>query len=156
MSEKKTQANRPPKSKKADHRTRVQKIRQAQTEEVRRKFKAIEYIRQLEESAKEYDRIRDEMKKAVTRRGKLTTKEREQLVIIRSQISILKAQLEAVKQKVDLNLRRLRYCVPELKAIELSDPTGSNPFLTFAAAMKEALEDDIDSSQQEDGEDDGS
>jgi len=131
----------------------VQKIRQAQTEEVRRKFKAIEYIRQLEESAKEYDRIRDDMKKAVTRRGKLTSKEREELFVIRAQINILKAQLEAIKQKVDLNLRRLRYCVPELKAIEISDPEGSNPFLTFAAAMKEALEDDISKSQDDEDRD---
>lgn len=131
----------------------MQKIRQAQTEEVRRKFKAIEYIRQLEESAKEYDRIRDDMKKAVTRRGKLTSKEREELFVIRAQINILKAQLEAIKQKVDLNLRRLRYCVPELKAIEISDPEGSNPFLTFAAAMKEALEDDISKSQDDEDRD---
>jgi len=142
-----------PAKKKTDNRTRVQKIRQAQTEEVRRKFKAIEYIRQLEESAKEYDRIRDDMKKAVTRRGKLTSKEREELFVIRAQINILKAQLEAIKQKVDLNLRRLRYCVPELKAIEISDPEGSNPFLTFAAAMKEALEDDISKSQDDEDRD---
>lgn len=121
--------------KKPDNRTRVQKIKLAQADAIRAKFKGMEYVRQLELSCAEYDRINADLKKAITHKKTLPKKDAETLFIVRAQIEVLNAQITVQKAKVDLNLRRLKYCVPELKSVELTTPGGENLFDALATAI---------------------
>lgn len=99
--------------------------RKEEQDAIRAKFKGIEYARQLDECYKQYDTIHKDLLAAKTRKAKLTKAEREKLLQVRTQIEILNAQRDIVKAKIDLNLRRLKFVLPELKSIELSDPDGS-------------------------------
>lgn len=106
-----------------DKRNRVTKIKDAQRDELRNKFKGIEYIRQLEQSAKDYDALH---KKAKGKRVGLIDRD------------ILKLQIDIIKAKVDLNLRRLKFVLPELKAISFEDGDGKSLTEQFFEAMSSA------------------
>jgi len=126
-------------------RRRAAAAKKAQQDEIRNKFKGIEYVRQLEGCYNEYEQILKDLQKAKTNKAKLTSAERTDLSIARSQIEILSARKEVIKAKVDLNLRRLRFVLPELKSIELSDPDGDNPFDKFIQMMTEATKNNVNS-----------
>lgn len=113
--------------KKTDNRTRVDKIKDAHREELRKKFKGNEYIRQLEQAAKDYDSVHKKLKQ----RGIMATVQRE----------VLKLQIDVIKAKVDLNLKRLRFVIPELKAISFENGDGQSLTDQFFAAMSQATKD---------------
>jgi hypothetical protein len=117
--------------------TRAKKIKIIQKEAIRAKFKGIEYVRQLELCHKEYEKTFAAM--ASARKKKLTAKDKEELVVIANQLDCLKLGLDIIKAKVDLNIRRLKFVIPELKSTELVDPNGENPLAPLAEFLKEAL-----------------
>lgn len=126
-----------PTKKKPDNRTRTQKIRAEQQEAIRAKFKGIEYVRQLEELSKEYDKLVGETFRVIKARASAEGK--AELILFSAQLDILKFRLDTYKAKADLNFRRLKFVLPELKAIELTDPNGENPFASMAELLKEVL-----------------
>lgn len=133
---KKTTPKKPPVRGAVDTRTFAQRRREVTKDEIRKKFQGIEYVRQLEEAAKEYDEISKALDVAMTRRQKLT--QAEMIRINGLQLDALKVRIDVVKAKVDLNLKRLRYVLPELKAISFEDGNGNSLTEQFFEAMKEA------------------
>ena len=123
----------------ADNRSRVKKIREQEREAVRKKFKAMEYVRQLDLSASKLDDLLKDLDAARTRKAKFRKTDFDQLSATNIQIDALQVQLQVVKTKIDLNLRRLRFCLPELKSIELTDQDGDNPYATLGTALKDLL-----------------
>ena len=119
------------------------KAKQSQQEAIRNKFKGIEYARQLDECYKHLDDILKDLQKAKTAKAKLTKKDVLDLSIIRGKIEILNAQRETIKVKIDLNLKRLKFVVPELKSVELSDPNGDNPYSSFTEMLIEATRSNV-------------
>jgi len=107
----------------ADNRTRATKQRDTTREELRKKFKGNEYIRQLELCAKDYDTA---MKKAKGKRVGLIDRD------------ILKLQIDIIKARVDLNIKRLKFVLPELKAISFEDGGGKSLTDQFFEAMVSA------------------
>jgi len=126
-----------PKRKKVDTTTRVNKIKQVQKAETRKKFKAAEYISQMELAYKEYEAMLIELDIAKVKKIKhITDRSRKEIHTLNMQIDIIKIRLDIIKSKIDLNLRRLKFCLPELKAVELANSDGSSPFTAFAAAVE--------------------
>ena len=119
----------------ADYRN-VKHKRTAETKSVlRNKFKGVEYIRQLELAAKELDELSTALAACKTRRKALTRNQQEQIQATRSQIDIIKVNIDVVKTKIDLNLRRLKFVIPELKAMELTGDGEGNPLERLALSM---------------------
>jgi len=107
---------------KGDSRTRAARIKEVHREELRKKFKGNEYIRQLELAAKDYDSLYKKVNK------RHTTVDRE----------LYKLQLDIIKAKVDLNIKRLKFVLPELKAISFEDGDGKSLTDQFFEAMSNA------------------
>lgn len=126
------------KGKVASANNRIQKIKQTQREEIRNKFKGIEYVRQLEILGEELTKICKSLDVAVKKR--FTTKDRLELLTIANQIDVLELRLKVIKERINLNLRRLKFVCPELKQVELSDPFGNNPFSSFIEVLKDKLQ----------------
>lgn len=127
---------------KSDTVSRAVRNKQLRQEELRKKLQGLEYIRQLELCAKEYDSIIDDLNKAKTAKAKLTRKDKEELAMISMKLDILAAKRDTLKQKVDLNLRRLKFVLPELKAVELSDPEGNSPLAGLVGTLRDLLGED--------------
>lgn len=117
---------------------------QQEKEDLRKKFKAAEYINQLEFAYAKFEAILEELEDAAMTRAKLkksnTVESRTKIREMASRIDLLRIRLDVIKYQIDLNIRRLRFCLPELKAVEMSDPSGGNPFEAFMTAVHEACE----------------
>lgn len=118
--------------------TRSQKLKKLHRDEVRKKFKGNEYVRQLELCGDQLEELNASLK--VATKKKLTAKDKITVMALNSQISCLELKLKIVKEKINLNLRRLRFVLPELKSVELTDPQGNNPFSGFIDSLKESLQ----------------
>lgn len=124
-----------------DNRTRAQKNRAKAQEDLRSKFKGNQYIVQLAKCYNEYNKILNEVSLTKTRKSKIITsgrigkKQKEELIAISAKLDCLKLSIDIIKAKVDLNLKRLKFCVPEIKAIELRGEDGNNPASAFAKAV---------------------
>lgn len=105
-----------------DTRSRAARIKEVSREELRKKFKGVEYLRQLEQCAKDFDVIHKKLKQ------KNAWDNRE----------VLKVQIDVVKAKVDLNMRRLKFVIPELKAMSFEDGDGKSLTEQFFEAMTSA------------------
>jgi len=120
---------------------RAAQNRAIRQESRREQLKAEEYIRQIELVEASYDLAINDLdvlidrRKRVKMKGSLTNDERERITAINKQIEVVKLKLDVYKQKVDLNFRRLKFVLPELKSIELTDPSGRNPFEAFGSIM---------------------
>lgn len=104
--------------------TRATKNREIQREAAREKFKAIEYIRQLEEAGDQLTDIIEQLDIARIKRSKMSDNKAVEYLTLKAQIDILMMRRETIKAKIDLNLRRLKFCLPEYKAIEFVDGSG--------------------------------
>jgi len=98
----------------------------------------LEYIRQLEICFKDYEKVLKDLSVAKTHKAKLTKKDVDELSTVAMQIDILNMRVMTTKAKVDLNIKRLRFVLPELRAIELTDSIGGNPLGILAEALREA------------------
>jgi len=124
----------------ADNRCRADKIKDRSQKELRKKLKGSQYLVQLGRSYKQYEQIYNELRSTKQRKveiqtGKITKRRKEELLAISIKLDCLKLQIDVVKAKVDLNLKRLRFVLPELKAVEIDSSTGSNPLAVFATAV---------------------
>lgn len=128
--------------KKTDNRTRAQKIRAVQADAVRKKFKGNEYVRQLECVSGAYTSILNNLEKASIIKARLNKDELLRISVINAQIDILKLKLNTLQAQADLNFKRLKFVLPELRSIEITDPSGNNPFDTFLLSLKEAIQHD--------------
>lgn len=120
--------------------TRAAENRAKRNEELRDKFKVDEYIRQLDEIATEYDKLSAAMDVAVTRKKKLNAKDKEQIFASVAQIEALKFKIDVLSRKADLNFRRIKYVLPEMRSVEITDPSGENPFTGLATALGKMYE----------------
>ena len=105
---------------------------------MRKKFKANQYLTQLEQSYVELDQMAKELEVAKIQKKK-SVGNKAKTAEIAQLIDILQVRMNVLKMKIDLNFKRLKFCVPELKAIELSDPDGNSPMAGFSQMLKEAL-----------------
>ncbi len=119
--------------------TRLTVNRRKRNEELRDKFKVAQYIVQMEKCYDEYNNVAKDLAAANTKKAKLTAKEVSEIKLVASQIEILNARVMVTKAKVDLNLRRLKFVLPELRAIELTDGDGGNPLAELSQAIREAV-----------------
>ena len=139
-----------------DHTPKIAKRKKEQQQQIRDKFKGIEYARQLENCYDEYVNLANELSIAAIKRANsqselkkpaaktkaakakqdiVKEKARNDIMLLNAQVDLLRIRIDVIKGKIDLNLRRLKFCLPELKAMELSDPSGKNPLDIFAAAV---------------------
>ena len=124
----------------AKDRDRITRIKATNKEELRKRFKGMEYIRQLELVYKEYDVLLKELDCAKIKRRKPSSK--EQKMILNLQLDILKQRTEILKSKIDLNFRRLKFVLPELRSIEITDSSDDGLLTPLAQLLKDALEKD--------------
>lgn len=103
---------------------RATKIKETQREEARKKFKAIEYIRQLELAGEQLTDIIEQLDVARIKRSKLSDSKAIEYITLKAQIDILMMRRDTIKVQIDLNIRRLKFCLPEYKAIEFTDSDG--------------------------------
>jgi len=118
----------------ADNRTRAQKNRAKSQEDLRNKFKGNQYIIQLARCMDKYTAIVDEISTIKMRKSKIgqakrfSLKQQRELETIGIKLDCLKLQLDVVKAQVDLNFKRLKFVVPELRSMEFKDTEGKSPF----------------------------
>lgn len=132
----------------ADTRSRATKHRHAQQQDIRDKFKGIEYIRQLELIAKELEELQKSIDKLINERAKLYTKDHNSLTATQKQkkqqltdkLRFLNTKLDIIMKRAELNFKRLRFVLPELKSIELTDSEAGNPFSNLLNTLKEVLQ----------------
>lgn len=113
--------------------------RQVRQDELRAKFQGVQYIKHLDELAKEYTKVRKELDKATAIKQRLTAKDREQKRDINETLNVIRLKLDVIKQQVDLEIRRLKFVVPELRAVELTDSEGDNPLNPLVRVLQQAL-----------------
>jgi hypothetical protein len=136
---KQSDQKRPSPSVRASHNRRVRQ------DALREKFKAMEYIRQLETDYSELSQIVTKLK--ALKAKKLTISQAKAVGRLhdyeqaRFDKEILVARKDVVLAKIQTNFRRLKFCIPELKAIQLEDPEGKNPFSDFLNFLVEATKD---------------
>jgi len=106
-----------------DTRSRVTRIKQTQREEVRKKMKGLEYVRQLELCM---EQLSSEYKKLSNTK-----------MIALANKDVIDLRIRIIREKINLNIRRLKFVLPELKAIELTDADGDNPFAKLGAVISE-------------------
>jgi uncharacterized protein YwgA len=94
--------------------TRTQKIKAAQYDALRDKMKGIEYIGQ--------------MNKSMIALNKELTKLQRKKILGDGEKNLIDTRIKIIKEQINLNLRRLKFVLPELKAVEITDPNGNNPF----------------------------
>ena len=120
--------------------TTASKRRAIRQEELREKLKGLEYIRKLDMLAKDYDQVRKEIDKAAKAKLRLNKDDRKRLTEINQQLNVLKFKVDVIQKQIDLEIRRLKFVLPELKAMELSDPKGENPLSPLVEVLSKALE----------------
>lgn len=130
-----------------DNMSRVNRNKAIIKEDLRKRFKGNQLIRQLKKNYREYVELSDElvlvkMRKSKLRVKKLTKRRLNEISILGIKLDCIKLQLEVIKAKVDLILRQLKFVLPELKGMELSDPEGKNPMSGFMNLLRESLEKD--------------
>lgn len=137
---------RPVKEQIADHRSTAARRRQETQDALREKFKGLEYVRQWELSYKEYEDLQKQLisfsEKRIKAKKKLRSKVKkirekgfDELDTINVELGILSIKMDVIKNKIELNAKRLKFCIPELKSMELTDPNGNSPLTLFAQAV---------------------
>ena len=111
---------------------RAQHNRAIRHEQLREKLKGIEYLRQIENDYTELSVLAKEVKDVKN------TKEDEYKVA--NTIAKADCRTRILKVKMDTNFRRLKFILPELKSMELTDPNGNNPLDTLGNALAAAVE----------------
>lgn len=133
-----------------DPRTHAQKRRKEARDAIREKFQGIAYSVQLEKIAKEMGTLKDSITKLIKKRVKIkcidnedrTSKQKSELMECNELLKYMNLKMDILSKQADLNFRRLKFVLPELKAVEISDPSGNNPFETLAAALSAAVQQD--------------
>jgi len=116
--------------------TKVSVRRRENQELIRAKLKGMEYIRQLERLAAALDSTRAELEKVGKLKLKLTKADVQRLATVNLQLDVLDKKLKVIQMQIDLNFRRLKFVLPELKSVELTADGGGDLFASLAEAMR--------------------
>ena len=111
---------------KKNNRSRVERIKQAQHEAIRSKMDGTRYIRYIEESHKQ---LQSELIKLKGKRS-----------IQPAQRDVIDLRIKIIKEKINTDIRRLKFVLPELRSIELKDPDGNNPLAALVTTLKESYD----------------
>jgi len=116
---------------KRDDRTHAQRRRAEAQDALRLKFKGVQHITNIFKDAKKLEALEATVSKAKS------TKENPNATA--TAIAKADCQTRILKVKLDTSFRCLKFVLPELKSLELTDPNGNNPLGTLAAALQEAV-----------------
>ena len=119
--------------------------RQVRQEGLREELKAKEYIRQI---GLDYTELGKLIKRVKVLKANKLTKETAKILgrlhsysLCKFELEKCMAEKEILRNRLDVNFRRLKFCLPELKSIELTDPGGNNPFSQLLEMMINATKD---------------
>jgi len=119
--------------------------RRTREEALRAELKAKEYLRQIQ---LDYDELHKLMLIITALKAKRLTKAQatalnklDDYTDARFQLEKCAARRDILKAKLDVNFRRLKFCLPELKSIALTDSNGDNPFAQFLDTLVQATKD---------------
>lgn len=126
---------------------RSQKNRQARYDGLREELKAREYIRQLTNDYTTltalYKQIKYLKAKKLTKAQAKATGHLHDYATVNFELQKCIAQRDVLKVKFDVNFRRLKFCLPELKSMELTDPDGESPFAAFVTLITQVTKDNF-------------
>lgn len=125
-------------------RAKAQKNRQARYDALREELKAKEYIRQIQNDYDELQKLIPKIERAKSEKLVAKAKGKSGLKGYgEANLTIQKclAQKEVLKLKIETNFKRLKFVLPELKSVEITDPEGGNPFAQFIELMTQAAKD---------------
>jgi len=114
---------------------------QRRIDEAREKLDAPRYLNQLEKDYEKLESFYEEVAIAQISRTELKHKEnktREDVLAMRDlkeNIDLLNLRISIVQRKIDFNFRRLKFCLPELKSMDLN-MNGENPLDGIAEIMR--------------------
>ena len=74
---------------------------------------------------------------ALARKKRLTVKDKDKLRMLRMTLDIHNSELQVLKVRIDLNIRRLKFVLPELRSIAITDEDGNNPLATLGMALSQ-------------------
>lgn len=122
---------------------RAQENKAIRREALREELQAREYLRQLEHIDREFGEIHDRVK-ALRGPAAKASRDTVQRTNRQNGLELEKAEtrIRALKERANLNFKRLNKVLPDLKAVELSDPEGKNPFGNLLEAMRLSVRDD--------------
>jgi cysteinyl-tRNA synthetase len=124
-----------PSKRKISQANRTQKIRQRLHDALRDKFKGAEYIRQLEDCAKDLSSLQSAM--ALARKKRLRLQDKEKIQLLSRMLDFHNAELAVIKTRIDLNIKRLKFVLPELRSIAITDDEGNNPLALLGSALSQ-------------------
>lgn len=117
--------------------------RRERQDALREELKAREYLRQIQD---DYEKLQVLINKIKTLKAeKLLVKMAVKLNRLadyskaRFELEKCMSQKEILRIKFDTNFRRLKFCLPELRSIELTDPSGESLFSKFIEAVENNL-----------------
>lgn len=116
---------------------RAEENKAIRREALREELQAREYLRQLESIDKEFGEINETVKNLKTPTAQQT--KANALVTGNNfgrELARADTRIKALKERATLNFKRLNKVLPDLKAVELSDPEGKNPFGNLLEAMR--------------------
>ncbi len=87
--------------------------------------------------------INDELVDIESRLNKLSTismatNKKAVMRAVDSHRVLLMDKMLILRARADINFNKLKFGLPELRSLEISDPEGKNPMGVFAQAMKDA------------------
>jgi hypothetical protein len=94
--------------------------------ELRAKFQVDEYIRQLKKAD---ERLENIAKECTQRKGRMS----------KDEWNYYDSMVKIIKEQKDINFKRLAKVVGDVKAIELTDGDGKNPFTAFVGLFQQAM-----------------
>lgn len=121
-------------------RERAAANRAIRQEELRKQLAAGQYINNLKEIDQELCEIGVGVKKLEYEKKEKNdtvaeTKRKQQNVNL--ELKKADVRVSALKVRADINFKKLNKVLPDLKAIELSDPDGHSPFSSIMDAVRE-------------------
>lgn len=123
---------------KRQYNKRAEENKAIRREALREQLQAKEYLRQIQLIDDELKTLNQELKD-LGFDGRKTSKAAIAKQLNENDLAINKAdtRVKVLKTRLDLNFKRLNKVLPDLKAVELSDPNGNAPFSSFVDAVRE-------------------
>lgn len=68
----------------------------------------------------------------------MSTNKKAIIRVVDSHRVLLMDRMSILRERANINFKKLKFGLPELRSLEISDPEGKNPMGVFAEAMKAA------------------
>ena len=108
-------------SKRSDNEARDNR-RQDRADELRERLQGVAYLTQIEKAVKQLTNIGNTLK-------------RHQKTMQPHEVAVIKTRISAIKLAAEINFRRLAKLLPDLRAVEFTDPDGNNPLSGLVDAI---------------------